>query len=348
MSKVKWGVIGAGGIADRRTLPGLMLSEHCELVAVMEVKEADAKRLAEKYHAKCYYTSAEELLKNEEIEAVYIASPVKFHKEQVIAAAKAGKHILCEKPIAAYLADSMEALEACKDAGVLAAAGFMMRYHNLHQKMREIVVSGKLGQIVSCRAQMNCWFPDMEGNWRQQKLHTGGGALMDMGIHCIDLLEFILNTRCEGVLGLCETKTFRYDIEDSANVLLKMKNGAVAYVDTNYNIPDDAVTCRLEIMGTKGSMIAENTISQVEAGTLSCRFIDQGEYNALQNRTEAEVAEYRGENCNMYAKELDSFSSSVADGQAVGVPMEDAIHVQQVIDTAYRASEQGKFLRIGD
>ena len=346
MRKIKWGVIGAGGIADRRTLPGMMLSENCELVAVMEVFEDAAKKLAEKYNAKYYYTTAEELLANEEVEAVYIASPVKFHKEQVIAAAKAGKHVLCEKPIAVQLADSNAALAACKENGVLAAAGFMMRYHSLHQKMKEIIARGKLGQIVSCRAQLNCWFPDIEGNWRQQRVHTGGGALMDMGIHCIDLLEYILDSKATRVVGMCETKTFQYDIEDSANVLLQLENGAVCYVDNNYNVPDDAVACRLEIMGTKGSLIAENTISQVEGGSLCCRFIDQGAYNAQQDRVETEVVEYLPQEGNMYAKELDSFSRSILENTPVVVPMEDAIHVQKVIELAYQSSDEGKILKV--
>ena len=346
MRKVKWGVIGAGGIADRRTLPGMMVSQHCELIALMEVDETLASALAEKYHAKRYYTSVDALLQDSEIEAVYIASPVKFHKEQVIAAAKAGKHVLCEKPIAVQLPDSEAAFAACEAQGVLSAAGFMMRYHSLHRKMRELIASGKLGQIVSCRAQMNCWFPDIPGNWRQQLRSTGGGALMDMGIHCIDLLEYILDNRCQSVMAMCDTKTFQYDIEDSANVLLKFQNGAVAYVDTNYNIPDDAVTCRLEIMGTKGSMIAENTISQAESGTLSCRFIDQSGYNALQNRTETEVAEYLPTEGNLYAKELDSFSLSILENTPAEVPMADAIHVQKVIETAYASSKEGKLLKI--
>ena len=128
--------------------------------------------------------------------------------------------------------------------------------------------------------------------------------------------------------------------------MLKFQKGAVAYVDTNYNIPDDAVTCRLEIMGTKGSMIAENTISQVESGTLSCRFIDQSGYNALQNRTETEVAKYQPEEGNMYAKELDSFSRSILENTPAEVPMADAIHVQKVIETAYASSREGKLLNI--
>lgn len=344
MQKVKWGVIGAGGIADRRTLPGMMLSDKCELVAVMEVNEEQSKALAQKYNAKHAYTTADELLSNEEIEAVYIASPVKFHKDQVIAAAKAGKHVLCEKPIAVQMADSASAQAACEDAGVLAAAGFMMRYHSLHRKMREIVTSGKLGQVVSCRAQMNCWYPDIPGNWRQQKAQSGGGALMDLGIHCIDLLEYILDSKCQSVMAMCDTKTFAYDIEDSANVMLKLQNGAVAYVDTNFNIPDDAVTCRLEIMGTKGSIIAENTISQVESGTLTCRFIDQGAYNAMQDRTETQVETFLPEDGNMYTKELDSFSESIRNNIPVTVPMSDAVHVQRVIEAAYQSSQEGKLV----
>ena len=346
MQKGKWGVIGAGGIADRRTLPGMMLSDRCELVAVMEVNPEVANALAEKYHAKYAYTSADDLLKNDEIEAVYIASPVKFHKEQVIAAAKAGKHVLCEKPIAVQVTDSTSAQAACKENGVLAAAGFMMRYHSLHRKMREIVTSGKLGQVVSCRAQMNCWYPDIPGNWRQQKAQSGGGSLMDMGIHCIDLLEYILDSKCQSVMAMCDTKTFSYDIEDSANVLLKLQNGAVAYVDSNFNIPDDAVTCRMEIMGTKGSIIAENTIGQVECGTLTCRFIDQGDYNALQNRTETQVETYLPEEGNMYTKELDSFCASIRSGAPVTIPISDAVHVQRVVEAAYQSSQEGTLITL--
>ena len=344
MQKVKWCVLGAGGIADRRTLPGMMLSDKCELVAVMEVNEEQSKALAQKYNAKYAYTTADELLSNEEIEAVYIASPVKFHKDQVIAAAKAGKHVLCEKPIAVQLTDSISAQAACEENGVLAAAGFMMRYHSLHCKMRELVTGGHLGQIVSCRAQMNCWYPDIPGNWRQQKAQSGGGALMDMGIHCIDLLEYILDSKTQSVMAMCDTKTFAYDIEDSANVLLRLQNGAVGYVDSNFNIPDDAVSCRIEIMGTKGSLIAENTIGQVECGTLTCRFIDQGAYNAMQDRTETQVETFLPEDGNMYTKELDSFSDSIRSNTPLTVPMSDAVHVQRVIEAAYQSSQEGKLV----
>ena len=98
--KIKWGVIGAGGIADRRTMPGMMLAKNAELIAVMDVNENIIEGLKEKYHAKYAYTNADDLIANPEVEAVYIATPVVFHAEQAVKAARAGKHVLMETPIA--------------------------------------------------------------------------------------------------------------------------------------------------------------------------------------------------------------------------------------------------------
>ena len=103
--KVKWGVIGAGGIADRRTIPGMMLAGNAELVAVMEVDKELAEGIRAKYSAKRAYNNVDDLLADQEIDAVYIASPVVFHKEQAIKAARAKKHILIEKPVAITIED---------------------------------------------------------------------------------------------------------------------------------------------------------------------------------------------------------------------------------------------------
>jgi predicted dehydrogenase len=338
MRKVKWGVIGAGGIADRRTIPGMLLADNCELSAVMEIDEAVSKALAAKYDAKYYYTSADDLLRNEEIEAVYIASPVAFHKQQVIAAAKAHKHVLCEKPIAVKYSDSVAAEKACRDNNILAASGFMMRYHSLHQKMRQIIADGELGQIVSCSVQMNCWFPDIAGNWRQKFKNTGGGALMDMGIHCIDLIEYILGSKTLKVSAFCDTKTFNYDIEDSANVMLKMDNGAVVYISNNYNIPDAAAAGHIEIFGTKGSLVAENTVGQTDTGELKSVFADQQAYSAGQERKAAATGITRADEGNLYTRELQSFSDSIIDGTAAAVPLAAAVRSQNIVEAAYRSS----------
>ena len=207
MNKVKWGVIGAGGIADRRTLPGMMLAKNAELVAVMEVNMELSEKLREKYNAKRAYDNAEALLADPEVEAVYIASPVGCHLDQIIAAAKAKKHVLSEKPIAMTVEDAEKALAACNENGVLSASGFMMRYHAYHQKMKEFIAEGNLGDIVSCRGQLTCWYPPMQGAWRQKKELSGGGALIDMGIHCIDLIEYITGAKTVKVSAFNDTLT---------------------------------------------------------------------------------------------------------------------------------------------
>ncbi|MCL2517720.1 MAG: Gfo/Idh/MocA family oxidoreductase [Oscillospiraceae bacterium] len=347
MNKVKWGVIGAGGIADRRTIPGMLLADNAELTAIMEVNTALTEKLKQKYNVKYAYTDHLELLANPEIDAVYISSPVAYHKAQIIAAAVAGKHILCEKPIAMTIADCDEVISACENAGVLAATGFMMRYHGYHRKIKEMVADGALGQVVSARAQLTCWYPDIEGSWRQDKAQAGGGALMDMGIHCIDLIEYITGSKTVKVGAFNDTKTFKYSVEDSSLVIIKLANGLTASVDSNFNIPDDAAFCRLEIYGTKGSIVAEGTIGQVETGTV--RVVLPGDsisYNAAQDRERTAETTLDVELGNMYAKEISSFSNSILTGAPVEVPMSDSVHVQKIITAAYESSEKGIFLDV--
>ena len=123
---VKWGVIGAGGIADRRTIPeGLVPSDKCDLVAVMDVDETRAKTVAEKYQVPNVYTTLGDILASPEVEAVYIATPVFRHEEQGIAAANAGKHVLVEKPMAMTLAGGEAMVKACQDNDVKFMAGYM-------------------------------------------------------------------------------------------------------------------------------------------------------------------------------------------------------------------------------
>jgi predicted dehydrogenase len=268
MRKIKWGIIGCGGIADRRTLPGMMLAENAECYAVMDANKEAAERVKEKYGAKYAFTDFNELLKLDEIEAVYIASPVFAHKEQAYAAAKAKKHILLEKPLGLTLQDSIDIIELCEKEGVKLGVGLMMRYHAYHQAIKKIISEGVIGDIVSMRAQFTCWYPKIENCWRQDKSLSGGGALMDMGIHCIDLLQYISGLEAVESTGYAYNQTFGYNADDSAAVIMKMNNGALAYVDSNFNIPDAAAKCPLEFYGTKGSITAVGTLAQEEGGTV--------------------------------------------------------------------------------
>lgn len=338
--KIKWGVIGCGGIADRRTIPGMMLAENAELVAVMDANLQAAERVKEKYNAQYAFDNIEELLAIDEIQAVYIASPVFCHKEQAFAAAKAKKHILLEKPMALTSEESKEIAAFCKEQGVKLGVGLMMRFHSYHQEMKKLVAAGKLGDIVSMRGQLTCWYPDIPGNWRQNKALSGGGALMDMGIHCIDLLQYITGLRAKSVTGFAGTQTFKYNADDSAAIVMKMENGALAMVDANFNIPDAAAKCKLEIYGTKGSIMAEGTISQVEGGDVSILISDDSlAYDAAQNREELVPVKLNVELGNMYTKEVESFGRAIVNDTEPEITAEDAINVQIIVEQAYKASD---------
>lgn len=345
--KVRWGVIGAGGIADRRTIPGIILAKNAKLIAVMEINMKLAEKIRAKHNAKKAYDNIDDLLKDDEIDAVYIASPVIYHKEQAIKAARAKKHILIEKPVALSIKEGEEVLKICKQEGILIATGFMMRFHAYHEKMKEIVESKKLGSVVSCRCQLTCWYPDMPGNWRQQKSTSGGGALMDMGVHCIDIIQYITGGKATKVAAFVDTKTFDYEVEDSASMIFKMDNGANAYVDANFNIPDAAAKCRLEIYGTKGSMLAEGTIGQVEGGTLEVVLSDDSQgYDAKQDRVDILPVKIDVEFGNMYAKEIESFGNSILKGDIVKVSIQDALQIQKTVEAAYESSKTGKTITV--
>ena len=345
MDKVKWGVIGAAGIADRRTIPGMMHSRNAELVAVMEINMELAEKIRAKYDVKTAYDNVDALLADLDVEAVYIASPVVYHKEQAIKAAIAGKHILVEKPVALTTGEGEEVQRVCREKGVRIGSGFMMRFHAYHQKMRELIAGGSLGNIISCRAQLTCWYPEIPGAWRQVKSQSGGGALMDLAIHCIDLIQYVTGSKAKKVAGLTGTKTFRYEVDDSGSLLFETENGAYCYVDCNFNIPDAAARCRFEIYGDRGSMLAEGTIGQVEGGKLDVVLSnDKSAYDSRQERVDVTPLKIEVDFGNMYTKEIESFSDSIINGSLLEIPIEDALQVQKVIEAAYRSSLEGRFI----
>ena len=349
MKKVRFGIIGAGGIADRRTLPGMLKAKNAEIYAVMEIDPARAEELRKKYNAKYAYTDELELLDNKDIDAVYIASPVVYHARQAKAAADRGIDVLMEKPIAMSISEGEDVLNYCSKKGVKVAAGFMMRFGTHVINMKNAIQQGKLGQVVSGYSQFTLWLPESAGNWRLDKAKSGGGALMDMGVHCIDLLEYILDSKVKQVAALNDTVVFNYNVEDSSTVLLKMSNGAQCVVATNFNIPDGAAKWRIEFFGTKGRLIGENVIGQIDGGTLKGIFMDNvGGYDAVQTHKEAAETELYGEFGNLYTREIESFADSVLNDKPLVVPASDALHVQKVVAAAYESTITKKIIDIKD
>ena len=337
MKKLKWGVIGAGGIARMRTIPGLALAQNAELAAVMDPKPDMAGSLAQTYGGRAY-TSAAELMQDPQVEAVYIASPVYAHEEQVLMALAAGLPVLVEKPAGRTVAECLTMQSAARQAGVPVGVGFMMRFHTFHQQIRQLIQSGALGQVVSARAQQIFWYPAMENCWRQEKRLSGGGALLDVGIHNIDLIEYITGSRTRRVTGFTNTRTFSYDVDDMCNLLLQLENGAVAYIDGAFNAHSAPGGNLLEVYGTRGTILVQGSIGQVEQGRALTLSIDaegrRGSYTLREDFT------------NLYQKEIEAFSEAVLKGTEPPVTLADGIWVQKVAEAAYQAQAEGRVVAV--
>lgn len=350
MDKLRWGVIGASGIADRRTIPGMILTKNTVLTAIMSRNAETAELLRAKYNAKHAYTNEEDLLNDAQVDAVYIASPIVFHARQAKAAASHGKHILIEKPLAMTSAEGQEVIDCCSANGVKIAAGFMMRFGTHIINMKNAIAEGKIGTLVSAYSRFTLWLPYERYNWRQHKAEAGGGCMMDMGVHCIDLMEYISGMRVTHVSSFNEKIAFpepAYNVEDTSTVMMRMENGAQFVVQTNFNIPDEASKWRLDFFGTKGCLLGNTVIGQNDGGLLNAVFVKENlVYSSTQDHRDNTGIDISGNMGNLYTREIESFSDSILNNKPLVSPAEDALHVQKIIEAAYRSGNEMKTIAL--
>lgn len=333
--KIKWCVIGAGGIADRRTIPALLKNENNELVAIMDRVPAVAETVGKKYGVK-YFSDERQMLESVDVDAVYIGTPVMCHYEQAMTALEYGKHVFLEKPIAITAKESRELVDAFKQKNKQITIGYMMKHHNLHEKAKEIINSDGVGQVNDVRVQFSCWYPDIAGAWRQNKQLGGGGAIMDLGVHCIELVEYLLDDEIQEVKALYSTRTFSYEVEDGGIIVFKTADGVLGHIDVNFNIPDKASISKLEIYGSKGYITCNGTLGQEETGTLSHLYCPQGDYSAMQNRQTEKPVLYEGAGNDLYLKQLDGFCELLRQGKTDYHYSDRAVQVQEVVDKIYK------------
>ncbi len=344
---VRWGVIGCGGIALRRTIPeGIMNAGNAELKAVMDVNAEIAKEAGDKFSAEVY-TEEDALLEDKQVDAVYIATPVYLHPKQAVKAAEKGKHVFCEKPMAMTVEDCGKMIDACRENGVKLGIGFMMRFHAYHRKLRDMLKAGELGRVTLARAQLSCWYPDMEGAWRQSPELGGGGSLVDMGNHCIDALEYILDSRVAEVSCFAGTLVHKYPVEDTAVVMMKFANGAVGVVDSCFSIPDNSSKNRLEVYGSGGSVLAEGTLGQAPDGVMTAYLEGKKEYDARQARETAGGGQaINPEPVNTYRAEIEEFSGCILENTTPLISGDDGLWSQKVMLACYESAETGRSVRL--
>lgn len=344
--KIKWGVIGSGGIARRRTIPeGILKARNAELSAVYDINQELNAEVAKEYGGKPVPSTAQ--LLEEDCDAIYVATPAGLHAEHVRACVKAGKHVLCEKPLGMTVAEAEEMIELCREKGVKLGCAFMMRFVTQHREALKLIEEGRLGKPTYARAQLSCWYPPIKGAWRQDPATGGGGALIDMGGHCIDLLEMFFG-RIIKLSCFVNNTVHDYKSEDSATAMLFFENGALGTVDTFFCIPDNSSKNALELYGSNGSILAKGTIGQGPAGEMKAFLeTDGSDYDAQQARAEGKGIAINPEPVNTYKAEIEEFSRAIIEDREPAIGGELGLRSQKILGACYKSARSGRVIEVG-
>lgn len=257
--KLGFGIIGCGVIADFHANALAALSSDAELIGVCDVVFDAAEKFAKRHGTKAF-ASAEELLACPDIDVVNICTPSGYHHLSVIAAAKAGKHIICEKPLAINAKQLDEIESVCRGAGITVSVVSQNRYAESVTKTKQAIESGALGRIVCADIYMK-YYRSQEyynsGSWRGTKQIDGGGALMNQGIHGIDLLLYLAGD-IKSVYAISKTLARDIEVEDTLSAVVEYKSGATGVIQATTSVYP-GYPRRLEINGDKGSIILDET-----------------------------------------------------------------------------------------
>jgi predicted dehydrogenase len=230
MDALRWGLIGSGDIVRKRVAPALRDLTSCELLAVSRARAELAEAFAQEVGARKWYAGWQDLLLDGDIDAVYIATPVYLHAVQSVAAAEAGKHVLCEKPMAVNVGECERVIAACRANRVKLGIAYYRRFYPALKRIKAILAAGELGEVVFVQINAFEWFdppPDHPRRWLLNREQAGGGPMFDFGCHRLELLIHLCG-RVRRVVGMVANAAFNREVEDTAAALLQFKRGACA------------------------------------------------------------------------------------------------------------------------
>jgi predicted dehydrogenase len=233
LNPVRWGLIGAGDIVRRRVAPALVDSPACDIVAVSRGRPELAAAFAADIGARRWYSHWQEVVADPDVDCIYVATPVDVHAEQTIAAAEAGKHVLCEKPMAMTMAECDRMIAACRAHHVRLGIAYYRHFYPAILRVKAMLESGDIGQPVFAQVNAFEFFdpaPDHPRRWLLDPARAGGGPMMDFGCHRIEVLLDLLGPVAE-VHGFPTKVRFRdREVEDTCVAYLRFRSGAEAVV----------------------------------------------------------------------------------------------------------------------
>lgn len=347
MKKIRVGIIGVGNIAENH-IKAYQQNENAELCAFCDINEERLKAMGEKYGVTRLYTDKDEMLQQEELDAVSVCTWNSQHAPCTIAALQAGVHVLCEKPMAVSAKEAGAMKQAAEESGKLLMIGFVRRFGNDRKIVQDFIKNDYMGDIYYAKAT----YLRRNGNpggWFGDKSRSGGGPLIDLGVHVIDLVRYLSgNPKAVSVYGATFQKLFdrkgaigkpKYlssgatdhdicDVEDLASAMIRFENGEVLSVEAAFslNIKEDCGT--IEMFGTKAGVKLNPEIEFYSS-----------QYDYLSNVTlEAPSAlEFGG----LFENEINHFVTCVQEGTPCKAPAEDGVEMMRILDAVYESAQTG-------
>ena len=330
--RLRWGVLSTADIGRKKWIPGVRRApkQRGEVVAIGSRDEATARRVADELGIPRAHGSYEALLADPEVDAVYIPLPNHLHLEWTLAAAEAGKHILCEKPIALTSGDAQRMVDAASAAGVLLMEAFMYRVHPSWVAVRELIAAGRIGRLQTVQSWFS-YYNDDPRNIRNLR-DAGGGALMDIGCYSINLSRMLFGAEPERVeAAIVRDPDQEVDVLTSA--LLVFPGGGTATFTCSIRSEDDQ---RVHVYGTEGH-ISVGIPFNIPPDRPTHVFVTHGGEPPVA----PEVERFTFETADPYGVEADAFAAAVLDGASLPTPPEDAVANMRVIERVFESAERG-------
>lgn len=319
MKILRWGLIGAGDIARKRIAPAFRDLPNCELISVCRSRAELAEEFAKEFGAKKWFADWRELIADKEIDSVYLATPVYLHREQTIAAAEAGKHVLCEKPMALNIEECDEMIAACKANNVKLGIAYYRRFYPVIARIKEIIESGEIGKVSIVQINAFEYFePDANNprRWLIEKAKSGGGPLMDFGCHRLEVLTHLFG-EIKRSKSIISNNIFSREVEDTATILLEFQNGVNANLTVTHTAIEPQDT--LDIFGTKGSI----HVPVLNKGELKLRIGNN------------EIIEQHPPHPNFHLPLIEEFTEAVLQDKNPTITGETGREINRIIEEVY-------------
>jgi predicted dehydrogenase len=321
--KVRWALIGCGDIAEKATAPAINADPNSTLHAVVRRQSDKVKDFAKRHRSRAHYTSIQDAVRDPEVDAVYVATPVALHKEQTIMACEAGKHVLCEKPMAVNARECAEMVRAARAAGVTLGVSYYRRLNSKVIRAKQLLAEGAVGKPQIVRIDLRGWYdpaPDDPKRWRVSKAQSGGGVLLDVGSHRLDLLVGFFGVP-DTVAASAQTLAHSYDVDDAVAALLSYRTGLTALTtflwSTRTSLDD------FEIIGSEGR------IAMVPLDGQNLTFTRGGKV----------IEEKLPPPANRHELLIQDFSRALLDKRAPAVSGEEGRKTTLIMDAIYHSSE---------